>query len=167
MKYIDADLLRERIGKNQYVIEPMFLKGDDSYYEGEYDGYNRILSIIDSLQQEQPNDLASLISEATNVAKRIIDRDSFYNSLPQNIRDKYTYKAWREILEALSTMKMQEQPEVDLEKEIETYFKGWYMDETDQGYILHTPDDHAGLMSVKQIARHFYELGLNTKEKNK
>ena len=53
MKYIDADLLRERIGKNQYVIEPMFLKGDDSYYEGEYDSYNRILSIIDSLQQEQ------------------------------------------------------------------------------------------------------------------
>lgn len=52
MKYIDADLLRERIGKNQYVIEPMFLKGDDSYYEGEYDGYNRILSIIGSLQQE-------------------------------------------------------------------------------------------------------------------
>lgn len=58
----------------------------------------------------------------------------------------------------------QEQPEVDLKKEIETYFKGWYMDETDQGYILHTPDDHAGLMSVKQVARHFYELGLNAKE---
>lgn len=61
----------------------------------------------------------------------------------------------------------QEQPEVDLEKEIETYFKGWYMDETDQGYILHTPDDHAGLMSVKQVARHFYELGLNTRKEDK
>ncbi len=54
MKYIDADILRDRIKKNKYVIEPMFLKGDDSYYEGEDDGYNRILSIIDSLQQEQP-----------------------------------------------------------------------------------------------------------------
>lgn len=52
-KYVDTDLLRERIEKNQYVIEPLFSKGDDSYYEGEYDGYNRILSIIDSLQQEQ------------------------------------------------------------------------------------------------------------------
>lgn len=52
-KYIDADILCERIKKNQYVIEPMFLKGDDSYYEGENDGYNRILDIIDSLQQEQ------------------------------------------------------------------------------------------------------------------
>lgn len=54
MKYIDADLLRDRIKKNKYVIEPMFLKGDDSYYEGEDDGYSRILNIIDSLQQEQP-----------------------------------------------------------------------------------------------------------------
>lgn len=53
MKYIDADLLRKRIEENKYVIEPMFVKGDDCYYEGEYDGYNRILDIIDSLQQEQ------------------------------------------------------------------------------------------------------------------
>lgn len=54
MKYIDADLLSERIEKNKYVIEPMFVKGDDSCYEGEYDAYNRVLRIIDSLQQEQP-----------------------------------------------------------------------------------------------------------------
>ena len=56
-KYIDAELLCERIRKNQYVIEPMFLKGDDSYYEGENDGYNRILDIIDSLQQEPDKNL--------------------------------------------------------------------------------------------------------------
>ena len=56
-KYIDADILCERIKKNQYVIEPMFLKGDDSYYEGENDGYNRILDIIDSLQQEPDKNL--------------------------------------------------------------------------------------------------------------
>lgn len=53
-KYIDADLLREGIEENQYVIVPLFNRGDDSYYEGEYDGYNRILDIIDSLQREQP-----------------------------------------------------------------------------------------------------------------
>lgn len=63
-----------------------------------------------------------------------------------------------DILKKIDSLQ-QEQPEVDLEKEIETYFKGWYMDETDQGYILHTPDDHAGLMSVKQIARHFAKWG--------
>lgn len=57
MKYIDADLLSERIKKNQYVIDPMFIKGDDSYYEGEYDGYNRILDIIESLQQEPDKNL--------------------------------------------------------------------------------------------------------------
>ena len=53
-KYIDADLLRKRIEKNKYLIEPMFAKGDDSYYEGEDEGYNKILALIDSLQYEQP-----------------------------------------------------------------------------------------------------------------
>lgn len=71
MKYIDADILSERIKKNQYVIEPMFLKGDNSYYEGENDGYNRILDIIDSLQQEPEVDLEKemnlWISENENI----------------------------------------------------------------------------------------------------
>ena len=61
MKYIGADLLRKRVEKNKYVIEPMFAKGDDSYYEGEYDGYDRILRIIDSLQQEQSEALEATI----------------------------------------------------------------------------------------------------------
>lgn len=95
------------------------------------------------------------------------------------IRERYnTYKigqhspfrngkveALRETIELIDSLQ-QEQPKIDFEKEIETYFKGWYMDETDQGYILHTPDDHAGLMSVKQVACYFSELGLNAgKEK--
>jgi len=53
MKYIDVELLRERIEKIQYAIEPMFIKGDDSVYDGENDAYNRVLRIIDSLEQEQ------------------------------------------------------------------------------------------------------------------
>ena len=77
MKYIDADLLRERIEKNQYIIEPMFLKGDDSYYEGEYDGFNRILTIIYSLQQEQldvdiPEEIKKLEFMGSNDARDIL-----------------------------------------------------------------------------------------------
>lgn len=101
------------------------------------------------LQQEQPKDLASLINEATNVAKRIVDRDSFYNSLPQNLRYKYTFEAWCKILEALSTMKGQKQPEVDLEKELEQYARN------------HPADDAASYRNLIGIARHFYELGIN------
>lgn len=114
-KYIDADRLRAEIEKiYKSEIQP-WLSGVSATSAI----YDYVLPIIDSLQQEQQGDLASLINEATNVAKRIVDRNSFYNSLPQNLRDKYTSEAWCEILEALSTMKEQEQPEVDLEKVVE------------------------------------------------
>lgn len=62
----------------------------------------------------------------------------------------------------------QEQQEVDLSDEIKNYFKGFYMDLTDQGYILKNPDGSVGLMLVKQIARHFFELGrLNARKEEK
>ena len=52
MKYIDADLLRKEIEKNKNMIDGLFTEGDDSVYDGEDDAYNRVLRIIDSLQQE-------------------------------------------------------------------------------------------------------------------
>ena len=59
----------------------------------------------------------------------------------------------------------QEQLDADLDKEIKNYFKGFYMDCTDQGYILKDSDGSVGLMSVKEIARHFFELGLKAGRK--
>lgn len=53
-KYIDADRLRKEIEKNKNMIDGLFTEGDDSAYDGEDDAYNRVLRIIDSLQQEQP-----------------------------------------------------------------------------------------------------------------
>lgn len=52
-KYIDAELLRKEIEKNKNMINGLFTEGDDSVYDGEDDAYNRVLRIIDSLQQEQ------------------------------------------------------------------------------------------------------------------
>lgn len=52
MKYIDAELLRKEIEKNKNMINGLFTEGDDSVYDGEDDAYNRVLRIIDSLQQE-------------------------------------------------------------------------------------------------------------------
>lgn len=51
-KYIDAELLRKEIEKNKNMINGLFTEGDDSVYDGEDDAYNRVLRIIDSLQQE-------------------------------------------------------------------------------------------------------------------
>ena len=62
-----------------------------------------------------------------------------------------------EILSLLDTLEVEEEDENEY---INKYFKGWYVDLTDQGNILHTPDGNAGLMSVKEVARHFFELGM-------
>ena len=86
MKYIDADILSERIKKNQYVIEPMFLKGDDSYYEGENDGYNRILDIIDSLQQEQPS-----LPDNLDKAARLYAIPHYMKDVDVNYLEEYPY----------------------------------------------------------------------------
>lgn len=108
------------------------------------------------MKQEQPEDLVSLINEATTVAKRIIDRDSFYNSLPQNLRNKYTLNAWCEILEALSTMKEQEQPEVDLEEE----YKTWWNSISGKINVEHIMEWY-----MHETARHFYTNGYEKAEK--
>lgn len=126
-----------------------------------YDLFVRELAKQYSDKQEQPDDLASLISEATNVAKRIVDRDSFYNSLPQNLRNKYTFEAWCEILEALSTMKGQKKPEVDIEKEAKECWDyifpmGW--DKNSRMVIIYE--------EFIAFARHFCNLGLNARKED-
>lgn len=70
------------------------------------------------------------------------------------------WKAQKHLCERiLSFLDTLEVKEVDLSKYINKYFKEWYVDLTDQGNILHTPDGNAGLMSVKEVAKHFFELG--------
>lgn len=175
MKYIDAEKLKEKIqplyevAKNgAHFASQTGTSSDCAKYDEAKSIYEHILWLIDSLQQEQPDDLASLISEATNVANRIVDRDSFYNSLPQNLRDKYTSKAWCEILKALSTMKGQEQPEVDLEKEIERFYgmyrdeEGEYRDLEDNGIVCPWYVGENQLW-IKYFARHFWNRGYNAR----
>ena len=160
MKYIDADLLRKEIefAWSVYNNPHRVVHGiaDAFRQDGRAAMCEDILKKMDSLQQEQQEDLASLINEATNVAKRIVDRDSFYNTLPQNLRNKYTSKAWREILEAITTMKEQEQPDVDFEKELKN----------ERTKLLDTfgPMNGEQSLAIKNFARHFYELGLNARK---
>lgn len=46
-----------------------------------------------------------------------------------------------------------------LKKEIDSYFKDWYVDESDQGYSLKTPTGSAVMGNMEDVARHFYEIG--------
>lgn len=107
----------------------------------------RLLSFLDTLKKpENPKDLQSLINEASETAQRIIDRHSFYASLPENLRHKYTEGSWLEILDAISKYGKQE-PEVGLEEEIENYF--------DDRQLYDTQSQP----SMEEIARHFFNLG--------
>ena len=168
-KYIDAEKLIAEIERRIRIKEnlaqhPEMSDMKDSLYDI-IGTYQSLKSFINSLQQEQPNDLASLISEATNVAKRIVNWDSFYNSLPQNLRNKYTSKAWYEILEALSMMKGQKQQEINLEEEVKHYIKENFTI-TDEIQKIPEEDRMYGMDKgdMLKIARHFYKLGLNVRK---
>ena len=111
-KYIDADTLRIKItdlcaNANFYQQKAIEESNREDFvsFGGEISAYAKVLVIIDSLQQEQP--------------------------------------------------------EIDLEKETEKYFKGWT--ETDDGIACHY--QYVDLNTCRSIAHHFYELGsLNTRE---
>jgi len=72
------------------------------------------------------------------------------------------YSVLNDLLHSVDTLEVKE---VDENEYVNKYFKGWYVDLTDQGNILHTPDGNAGLMSVKEVAKHFFELGLKAARK--
>lgn len=103
---------------------------DMGYENGRGDAYNKILAFLDTLQEQEPIDLKMLIEDASRVAKRIADTNSFYNSLPENLR-KYTIETWREILATISKYKKQEYP-IDANKTMGQEPKG--LDEAAEKY---------------------------------
>lgn len=55
-KYIDAELLRNEIEKRKNICNGVYERDSDTYYQGKAVAYQETLSLIDSLQQEQPCD---------------------------------------------------------------------------------------------------------------
>lgn len=66
---------------------------------------------------------------------------------------------------ALAESLQRENPEADFEKELCEYFEGWrinYYSETEE--LLKNNGCTVDIDDVKEIARHFYELGLNARK---
>lgn len=63
-------------------------------------------------------------------------------------------------LKEFITSLQQEQPEMDLEKEIEEYFKGWT--ETNEGIACYY--QYVDLNTCRGIARYFYEFELKVRK---
>ena len=152
MKYINADKLIAEIEKRLKNIRDymsgvgMKYKGPKYFKaQGKESAYDTLLNIINSLQQEQP-DFPTTDEEV----------EKALSTIPKvELPDKYKTPDW--------LFEKQEQPEVDLEEEIDRFLKS----EESTTYENAGPYKVA-VKDTKKIARHFYELGFNArKEENK
>ena len=179
MKYIDADKLITKIEKSKNELKSLMSK---LYYAANYkeckaelNGYNKILSIVSSLQQEQPEvDLMDTRIQYASVHDGI---KSFAETYSFNIDSqlfpqlsKEQQELWRKEIEQAAVSggdigitlardvrynENQSQPEVDLEKEIDKWFDmigdSWN-------------DAEWSTNDIRSTARHFYELGINARK---
>ena len=118
---------------------------------GAYKALESVTYMIDSLQQEQPIKVNTLTWKDINDLERII------NNVHYEFRNGIGEKSFgEEVLERfMEERDEQEQPEVDLEKEIR---------DTCRGYRINDHyEQELGKQDIDNIARYFYELGLNAR----
>ena len=153
MKYIDADRLKAEIERLYDIARDASYNGE---IEGEMTAYDKILSIIASLQQEQPMLDSTQLIEWWHEDKEMLKEKDFRDDPWRLAYNAFMCGFGRGI-----AVKKQEQPEVDLEKEIAEW----------QGYeafpegtnIIPLPK---AMNIVEKTAKHFYELGLNARNEN-
>lgn len=144
MKYIDADLLRKDIefAKSVYNNPKRVVYGvaDAFRQDGRAAMCDDILKKIDSLQQEQPD------FPTTDEQMK-----EFLATHPKiKVPEKYKNPDW--------VFKKQEQQEVDLEDEMEKFGERWPYPASFDGYDKDWVDE-----LTEECAKHFYELGKNSK----
>ena len=145
MKYIDAEKLK--ISLSDLAEHHKYYNGD--FHDGVVFAVDEMIEDITSLQQEQP--VLPGIEESGIPGKDFIPVE-WVDACEQ-------YGRWKII--------QQEKPEVDLEKEIDEYFKDWVQDDADSisnGGVITDKYQYATIFDCRRIARHFYELGLNARK---
>lgn len=76
-------------------------------------------------------------------------------------KDNYELFDVPELLSFIDSLQ-QEQPEVDLEKEIDTFFEGW-TDSPDYSQAINAEGECVSTDEIIEIARQFFNLGLNAR----
>lgn len=157
-KHIDAERLKNELKKRIELLEngdahPEVMKR----VEGTIEGYRAALSIIASLQQEQPEPPG--YDKALLEVKRMVDKLYDEASIGLSEYDSGLYNGIAETCTKLrgfikARLDSDEQPEVDLEKEYET----WWNSISGKINIEHIMEWY-----MHETARHFYELGLIAK----
>lgn len=165
MKYIDADKLNAEI--KRYKQEAAIARFDNAgenadYFQGKVDLCNDLTHIIASLQREQPDGYNRAMLEVKSKVDKLYDE----TSIGLNEYDAGLYNGIAETCMKLrgfikARISSQEQPEVDLEKEIDAFWNPRFNLGWDEHSALSM--NHSGFAS---IARHFYELGLNARKED-
>ena len=147
-KYIDAEKLIAELRRQKRELELSIQSQGDYGQSCQIVAYENILSLIASLQQEQPEPVKGKFVFPKLLYARTLDNKTIDVSYgPQDMTSiEYVRNDFVE----------QEQPDVDLEKEIfEAEKKYGDIDEMGGQQILLFDDE------FRDILRHFYELGLN------
>ena len=149
-KYIDAEKLKAEIDKLHDAPVPKHDQQCD-FSDGYSWGLNDIENLIDSLQQEQnfAQDTELTYFESALFTAFSYAWQDYLRGEEVNVA-QWAKENSAELLEAAKFQ--QEQQEVDFEEEWEK-FEDW-MESYDQS-------DYPTCYEPKQIARHFFELGLN------
>lgn len=145
-KYIPVDKL---IAEIESLYDNMLKrikidKGNSDYWAGKADAYSNVIGIITSLQQEQPETPSG--EEVMNMCNRIlIDWVKEGKTPEEREQREQAHIRFFELYD-----EYMEQPDMDLEKEIESYLDGF----------IKTPTR----TYFRDTIKHFYERGLNTRK---
>ena len=192
MKYIPAEKLISKIEKLEKGLKSLMSKfyyaTNYKEWEAELKGYNTVLSIITSLQQEKPEE-NKLPNKRTRVNYAICKLQSFKPLREAIVLDNYVYdegKCYREnllnyihaiperrLMEIRSYLKEkgwwpydddadwmeQKEAEVDLEKEIDACWKNWLSPSNQKEVEGVLPKTEFAM-----YARHFWNKGYNARK---
>ena len=140
MKYIDSEKLIAEIERLYDIARNASYNGE---IEGEMTAYDKILSFIASLQQEQPE--TDMKSPFTGGKVAILSREEEVTFRGEKV--KITRKYYRC---------------VDTGRE----FTDSKLDDDMMWAVFRAYCEKKGMTSFTDIARHFYELGLNARKEN-
>ena len=164
MKYIDAEKLAAQIERRIGICKRV--AGDERnedymrrYYQGKAEALKEIQLLANSLQQEQPMPDSTKLIELWHEEKEMLKEKDFRDDPWRLAYNAFMCGFGRGI-----AVKKQEQPEVDLEKEIDEYFALWRQGASDEGCV-NANSQLVSIYDCYRIARHFYELARRKYEK--
>jgi len=155
MKCIDADKLISELRK--HLIPTVVDRDYDEWEQGKDAGLLQAIDIVESLQQEQPEVQSGKFVFPKYLYARTKDN--------KTIDMSYAPQDMTAIEYIRNDSIEQERPEVDLEKLLILELPDMTIDE-DLGLCTcnHFGNQSMTVGDIKEIARHFYELGLNARK---